>query len=101
MILSLLILLPLIGTLTLSFAFTFVGKNYLKLIKIITLLITIINLIISLVVYMLFDFSSKQFQFSQEQYYIGSFDFHLGVDGLSIYFVLLTTLIMPISLISN
>nr|YP_010743656.1 NADH dehydrogenase subunit 4 [Diaporthe sojae]WET30402.1 NADH dehydrogenase subunit 4 [Diaporthe sojae] len=29
------------------------------------------------------------------------FDIYLGIDGLSIYFVLLTTIIMPIALLSN
>jgi len=49
----------------------------------------------------LFDNSSKHFQFVQEHYVIGYYDFYLGIDGLSIYFILLTTLIMPISIISN
>jgi len=37
----------------------------------------------------------------QEYRDISYFDFYLGVDGLSIYFILLTTLIIPISLVSN
>lgn len=49
----------------------------------------------------MFDFSSKQFQFIEEQYQINYFDIYLGVDGLSIYFVILTTIIMPIALLSN
>ena len=32
---------------------------------------------------------------------VSPFNFYLGVDGLSIYFVLLTTIIMPVSLLSN
>ena len=51
--------------------------------------------------FILFDFSSKQFQFIEEQYQISNFDIYLGVDGLSIYFVLLTTIIMPIAILSN
>jgi NADH:ubiquinone oxidoreductase subunit 4 (subunit M) len=62
---------------------------------------SILNLIISLVIFILFDFSTNQFQFVQEYHQISSFDFYLGIDGLSIYFVLLTTLIIPISLLSN
>ena len=49
----------------------------------------------------MFDFSSNQFQFVQEYHQINSFDIYLGLDGLSIYFVLLTTIIIPISLLSN
>uniref|UniRef100_UPI00286A04F4 NADH dehydrogenase subunit 4 n=1 Tax=[Emmonsia] crescens TaxID=73230 RepID=UPI00286A04F4 len=76
---------------------------YNKIIKLIGLSTTILNLIISLIIFILFDFSSKQFQFIQvqEHYQINYFDIYLGVDGISIYFVLLTTIIIPIALISN
>ena len=70
-------------------------------IKKIALSTSIINLLLSLVVFILFDFSSNQFQFVQEYHKISSFDFYLGLDGLSIYFVLLTTIITPIALLSN
>jgi NADH-ubiquinone oxidoreductase chain 4 len=72
-----------------------------KRIKTIALTTSIINLFISLIVFVLFDFSSNQFQFVQEYHEIGPFDFYLGLDGLSIYFVLLTTIISPIALLSN
>ena len=70
-------------------------------IKTLALTITVINFFVSLVLWFLFDNSSKNFQFIIEQYTIGHYDFYLGLDGLSIYFVLLTTLIAPISIISN
>ncbi|KAF2135061.1 uncharacterized protein K452DRAFT_330330 [Aplosporella prunicola CBS 121167] len=72
-----------------------------KHIKIIGLITSIVNLFVSLIMFIFFDFSSNQFQFVQEYHSISSFDFYLGVDGLSIYFVLLTTIIMPIALLSN
>ena len=72
-----------------------------KRIKTIALSTSIINLFISLIVFILFDFSSNQFQFVQEYHQISSFDFYLGLDGLSIYFVMLTTIITPIALLSN
>jgi NADH-ubiquinone oxidoreductase chain 4 len=62
---------------------------------------SILNLFISIIIFILFDFSNNQFQFVQEYYEINSFDFYLGLDGLSIYFVLLTTFITPIALLSN
>jgi NADH-ubiquinone oxidoreductase chain 4 len=62
---------------------------------------SIVNLLVSLVVFILYNFSSNQFQFVQEYYTISSFDLYLGVDGLSIYFVILTTIIMPVALLSN
>ena len=70
-------------------------------IKTIALSTSIINLFISLIVFILFDFSNNQFQFVQEYHEISSFDFYLGLDGLSIYFVMLTTIITPIALLSN
>nr|YP_398771.1 NADH dehydrogenase subunit 4 [Aspergillus tubingensis]AAS66783.1 NADH dehydrogenase subunit 4 [Aspergillus tubingensis]ABA62002.1 NADH dehydrogenase subunit 4 [Aspergillus tubingensis] len=70
-------------------------------IKSIALLTSIINLIISLVMFIIFDFSSKSYSFIEEHYPISYFDIYLGVDGLSIYFVLLTTIIMPIAILSN
>lgn len=70
-------------------------------IKVIALVTTIVNLLLSLVIFIFFDFSSLQFQFVQEYHKISYFDFYLGIDGISIYFVLLTTLIMPIALLAN
>ena len=97
----LLLLIPLIGI-----SFIVIESNYGILInniriKSIALFTSIVNLIISLIMFIVFDFSGKQFQFIEEQYKINYFDIYLGVDGLSIYFVLLTTIIMPIALLSN
>jgi NADH:ubiquinone oxidoreductase subunit 4 (subunit M) len=70
-------------------------------IKLTALSVSIFNLFVSLIIFILFDFSSNQFQFVQEYHEISHFHIYLGVDGLSIYFVLLTTIITPISLLSN
>jgi len=69
--------------------------------KKIAFIASIVNLFISLIIYILFDFSNNQFQFIQEHYDLSFYDIYLGVDGISIYFVLLTTLIMPIALVAN
>jgi NADH-ubiquinone oxidoreductase chain 4 len=105
MLLSLL-LIPMIGVLAIlvyrNNESTAVKKEEnVKIIKSIALSVSSLNLFLSLVIFILFDFSTNQFQFVQEYHEISYFDFYLGVDGLSIYFVLLTTLIMPISLVSN
>ena len=100
MLLATLLLVPLLGIyLICSLSYTYnVNTNEVKKIGLST---SIINLFISLIVFMYFNFSNNQFQFVQESHKIGSFDFYLGVDGISIYFVLLTTIIMPIALLSN
>ena len=70
-------------------------------IKSVALIASICTLFVSIVMFVLFDFSTNQFQFVQEYHEIGLFNLYLGVDGISIYFVLLTTIIMPVSLLSN
>jgi NADH-ubiquinone oxidoreductase chain 4 len=99
MLLILLLLIPLIGIFIISTAISYNISDLNT--KRIALSISILNLVVSLIIYILFDFSNKQFQFVQEYHQVNFFDFYLGVDGLSIYFVLLTTIIMPISLLSN
>ena len=104
MLLLTLILMPLYGIFLIVSQFSYNKTDEhenLKLLKVISLAVTIINLIISLVIWLLFNNTSKHFQFVQEHYVIGYYDFYLGIDGLSIYFVLLTTLIMPIAILSN
>ena len=102
MILTVLIFVPIIGIFIISSISTYeIKTNKDRLLKISALSITIIDLILSLILFILYDNSNKNFQFIQEHYDIGYYEFYLGIDGLSIYFVLLTTLIMPISIISN
>ncbi|BDD95671.1 NADH dehydrogenase subunit 4 (mitochondrion) [Aspergillus niger] len=98
----LLLIIPLIGIglITIETNYGLSLFNEIK-IKSIALLTSIINLIISLVMFIIFDFSSKSYSFIEEHYQISYFDIYLGVDGLSIYFVLLTTIIMPIAILSN
>ena len=100
MLLLLLLLIPITGIFIIS-TFDELTDLNIKRIKVTALTTSIVNLFVSLIIFILFDFSSNQFQFVQEYHEITSFDFYLGVDGLSIYFVLLTTIIIPISLLSN
>lgn len=102
MSLSLLLLIPLIGIFIIYTVISYDSTNTnTKNIKIIALSTSIINLVLSLLIFIIFDYSNNQYQFVQEYHQISSFDVYLGIDGLSIYFVLLTTIIMPIALLSN
>ena len=103
MLLLSLLLIPILGIFVISIStfYDYLSNWKIKQIKVIALTTSIINLFISLIIFILFDFSSNQFQFVQEYHQINSFDIYLGLDGLSIYFVLLTTIIIPISLLSN
>jgi NADH-ubiquinone oxidoreductase chain 4 len=108
MLLISLLIVPIIGILVISLLENkvyevepFIGHKDNKLTLKIGLATSIINLIISLIIYIIFDFSSKQFQFVQEYHKVNNFDLYLGIDGLSIYFILLTTIIMPLAILSN
>lgn len=94
--LLLLLIIPIIGIIGISS--TNMTDKYAQIIAQYT---SIINLSLSIIIYMMFDFSTNQYQFVEEYYSIKSFDLHLGLDGLSVYFMLLTTIIIPISLVSN
>jgi NADH:ubiquinone oxidoreductase subunit 4 (subunit M) len=99
MLLTLLLIVPLLGIFAISTGMSYqLDSNRIKKIALTT---SIFNLFISLIIFILFDFSNNQYQFVQEYHEISSFDFYLGLDGLSIYFVLLTTIITPIALLSN
>jgi len=104
MFLPILLVIPIIGIFIISTNVCYnsdtVALNNQR-IKTIGLATSIVNLFVSLLIFILFDFSANQFQFVQEYYQVSSYDFYLGVDGLSIYFVLLTTIIVPIALLSN
>jgi NADH-ubiquinone oxidoreductase chain 4 len=108
MLLSLLLLIPIAGIILIGGEGAYEHKNLAiynnrnnLFYKKIALFVSILNLIISLIIYILFDFSSNNYQFVQEHYDMSFFDIYLGIDGLSIYFVLLTTIIMPIAILSN
>jgi len=106
--LSILLIIPLIGILVIVASTYNSGDSFhspspyeINQIKIIGLCTTIINLFIGLFVFIFYHFSSNEYQLVQECSQINSFDLYLGIDGFSVYFVLLTTIIMPISLLSN
>jgi len=102
MLLILLLLIPIIGIISIATTMYSVDTvSYSRQIKVTGLFTCLSNLFISLIVFIFFNFSSNQFQFVQEYHKVSSFDFYLGVDGISIYFVILTTIIMPIALLSN
>jgi len=95
MLLSTLVIIPIIGIVIIS------SINTKKIEQMIALVTSILNLIISLIIFILFNNSTNQFQYVQEHYNIQLFDIYLGVDGVSIFFILLTTIIMPIALLAN
>ena len=68
----------------------------LELMKKIALFVSLLNLLISIYMWFQFDNNSANYQFVYEFNSLNFCHFHVGVDGISLYFVLLTTFITPI-----
>ncbi len=98
-ILSSLILLPTIGALFIFFVRSSNSKYQSS--KYVALFITIANFFLSLYLWIVFDKSIIEFQFVEEREWISGFvNYKVGVDGISILFILLTTFITPICVIT-
>jgi NADH-ubiquinone oxidoreductase chain 4 len=90
---TLLLIIPLIGIISiLTNAFSNVDD------RVVALITSIVNFVISLFMFIIFDFSNIDYQFVQEVYEFNGLNIYLGLDGISIYFVLLTTFITPVVL---
>jgi len=98
-LLTYLIFLPLIGSL---FIF-FIKNDKISLVKYYGLFISLITFILSLIIYLSFDSNSSDFQFIHKFKWIEGLNvyYFVGVDGISLLLILLTTFITPITLISS
>ena len=96
-ILSSLILLPVLGAI-----FIFFSKSNNNLtIKYLALFVSFVNFILSLYLWYLFDTTTSEFQFLEERSWIKGFiNYKVGVDGISILFIILTTFITPLCVVS-
>ena len=98
-ILSSFILLPTIGALFIFFVRS--SNSQYQSSKYVALFITLANFFLSLYLWIVFDKSIVDFQFVEEREWISGFvNYKVGVDGISILFILLTTFITPICVIT-
>ncbi|MDE3057524.1 MAG: NADH-quinone oxidoreductase subunit M [Bacteroidota bacterium] len=90
---------PLIGTLLLLF----VNREKITVIKLIGIITSLVTFAVSVLLYLNFDPSSTQMQFVQQTVWIQGLDisYHVGIDGLSLLLVVLTTFLTPIALIAS
>lgn len=99
MYLSLLLILPLLGI------FVIYSNDYYnnKILSSNTIAfsISILDLIISILILLEYDYSNNQFQFIETNYFLNYFNLYMGLDGISIYFVILTNIIIPLAILSN
>ena len=98
-ILSSLILLPSIGALFLFF--TRSNKENNITIKYVALFTSLVNFFLSIYLWLSFDQSSSEFQFVEErEWIIGLINYKVGIDGISILFIILTSFITPLCIIA-
>ena len=98
-IISALILFPTIGSIFLFFSKDN-SENKLT-IKYVALFTSIVNFLLSIYLWFLFDSTVSNFQFVEDRkWLVGFINYKVGIDGISILFVVLTTFITPLCIIS-
>ena len=97
-ILSSLILIPTIGSIFLLFIKSTEKNNSVKYVALFT---SLINFFLSLYLWKLFDNNISDFQFVETRIWIKNFiNYKVGVDGISMLFIILATFITPLCIIS-
>ena len=98
-ILSLLICVPTIGALFILF--TKANPEKYNSHKYISIFISLINFFLSIYLWIEFDNSNPSFQFVENREWIyGFINYKVGIDGISILFIILTTFITPLCILS-
>jgi len=98
-ILSLITFFPLVGILFILF----INNKHQNLIRWVTFLTTLITFLISLPLYFFFDATTWNMQFVENIPWIQEFgiSYHMGIDGISILLILLTTFLSPLAILST
>lgn len=101
-VLSIITFLPMLGALVVLL-FAKKGRKAENFAKHIALWTTVIVFIASLYILIFFDDAAVGFQFVEKYEWIKGYNinYHIGVDGLSIYLVILTTFLMPICILAG
>jgi NADH-quinone oxidoreductase subunit M len=96
-ILSLTMLLPIAGAVFIAF----LNKDAKQNARWVALWTTILTFAVSIPIWTGFDKSNPGFQFVEELAWLGPFKYKLGVDGISMLFVILTTFLMPLCILAS
>jgi NADH-quinone oxidoreductase subunit M len=96
-ILSLTMLLPLAGALFIAC----LNKEAKQNARWVALWTTILTFLVSIPIWTGFDKSNPGFQFVEEARWLGAFNYKMGVDGISMLFVILTTFLMPLCILAS
>jgi NADH-quinone oxidoreductase subunit M len=100
-ILSVVTFLPLVGAGLILLARLFNKAGADSAARWIALLTTVVALVVSAVLVASFDPSSAAYQFVERYAWFAGAQYHMGVDGISILFVLLTAFLMPICILAS
>jgi NADH-quinone oxidoreductase subunit M len=99
-ILSVIVFLPIVGALFIAFLRD--DEAGVQNARWVALWTTLITFAISLILLWRFDYSSADFQFVERRPWLGgAISYSLGVDGISLPFVILTTALMPITILAT
>ncbi len=94
-ILTIVTFLPLVGA-ALIFAIRENDEIAIRNTRFVALWTTTITFIVSLMIWISFDTETSKFQFVERYEWLGgAISYHMGVDGISMLFVILTTFLMP------
>ncbi|MEP4152769.1 MAG: NADH-quinone oxidoreductase subunit M, partial [Lentilitoribacter sp.] len=100
-LLSTVTFLPLIGVLVLLFMKD-EGETSRRNVYYVSLMVTAFTFVFSLFVWIGFDNANPGFQMVEKMDWLGSgISYHMGVDGISMLFVILTTFLMPLCIIAS
>ncbi|TPI27280.1 NADH-quinone oxidoreductase subunit M [Mesorhizobium sp. B3-2-1] len=100
-ILSLVTFLPLVGVLLILFI-NDDSENARRNIRAIAFITTAFTFLVSLLIWTGFDNSQAGFQFVEKVAWLDSgISYHMGVDGISMLFVILTTFLMPLCILAS
>jgi len=98
-ILSLLVFFPIVGAIILLF----INKEKAGTIRVVTLIFSIIEFFISLPLFFAFDSKTAAMQFVEDWWWIQSYgvSYKLGIDGISLFLVLLTTFLTVLCILCS
>ncbi|HKE57869.1 MAG TPA: NADH-quinone oxidoreductase subunit M [Pyrinomonadaceae bacterium] len=101
-LLTILILLPVVGAIA-AVGYSLTGNRREENYKWICLVTTLLTFVLSLFLIQGRNVGTAEFTFEQNVTWIGTLSahYHVGVDGISLWLVLLTTLLMPIAVVSS
>ncbi|HVU19799.1 MAG TPA: NADH-quinone oxidoreductase subunit M [Rhizomicrobium sp.] len=102
-LLSIITFLPLVGAIIiLALARSGSSESVARNARWIALIFTVADLILSIVLWAKFDGSSSAFQFVEQHAWLtGGISYHMGVDGISMLFIVLTGILMPFCILAS